>query len=121
MNDMKNFIHNAGHELKTPISVIDSNLQLIDDLKTYDKEMNLEMRNEIKRLNSLLDSLIKLSDIKNFTKTEKINLKSIITEIINEFKLKTDKKNIKINLDISKNININTKQDYLYMFLSNII
>ena len=36
--DMKNFIHNAGHELKTPISVIHSNIQLIDDVKIYDKK-----------------------------------------------------------------------------------
>jgi signal transduction histidine kinase len=37
---MKNFIHNAGHELKTPIAVIDSNLQLLDDTKKYDAEMS---------------------------------------------------------------------------------
>jgi his kinase A (phosphoacceptor) domain len=60
---MKNFIHNAGHELKTPISVIDSNIQLLLDMKTYDEEMILELKTEILKLNSLLQSLINLSDI----------------------------------------------------------
>jgi len=60
---MKNFIHNAGHELKTPIAVIDSNIQLLLDMKTYDDSMMLELKEEVLKLNSLLDSLIKLSDI----------------------------------------------------------
>jgi his kinase A (phosphoacceptor) domain len=60
---MKNFIHNAGHELKTPIAVIDSNIQLLRDMKTYDDSMMLELKEEVLKLNSLLDSLIKLSDI----------------------------------------------------------
>ncbi|MBT3726761.1 hypothetical protein HOG21_03530 [bacterium] len=63
MKDMNNFIHNAGHELKTPISVIDSNIQFIKDVKKYDESMLDEMKNETKKLNSLIDSLIKLSDI----------------------------------------------------------
>jgi his kinase A (phosphoacceptor) domain len=63
MSDMKNFIHNAGHELKTPIAVIDSNIQLLRDMKTYDDSMMIELKEEVLKLNSLLDSLIKLSDI----------------------------------------------------------
>jgi signal transduction histidine kinase len=36
---MHDFIHNAGHELKTPIAIIDSNLQLIKQTKKFDKEL----------------------------------------------------------------------------------
>jgi signal transduction histidine kinase len=52
---MSNFIHNAGHELKTPISVIDSNIQLIDDMKIYNPEMTKELKIEVLRLNSIID------------------------------------------------------------------
>ena len=55
MDDMQNFIHNAGHELKTPIAVIDSNLQLLSKLKKQDPELVSESRSELQRLDSLVE------------------------------------------------------------------
>jgi signal transduction histidine kinase len=118
---MNDFIHNAGHELKTPLSVIDSNIQLIDDMKVYDKEMTKELKSEVIRLNSLIDSLVKLSDIDVFKKTDNVNLKNIIDEIINDFKFKISENNIEIKINVAKNITIKANKDYLYIFLSNII
>ena len=121
ISDMKNFIHNAGHELKTPISVIDSNIQLLLDMKTYDEEMILELKTEILKLNSLLQSLINLSDIWSFRNVEKVDLNDIVEEILKSFSEKIQEKNIKINKNIKKNIFIMANRDYLYIFLSNII
>jgi len=121
MDDMKNFIHNAWHELKTPISVIDSNLQLLDDIKKYDSSMNNEMRLEIKKLNSLIDVLVNLSDLDSFKKIEKNNLLDIILEIEKNFKSKINEKKLKLNINIKKDITIEWNKTYFYMFLSNII
>ncbi len=121
MQDMKNFIHNAWHELKTPISVIDSNIQLIDDMKTYDADMTKELKNEVLRLNSIIDGLIKLSNIDLLKNIESNNLKDSIEDIVREFKHKINEKNIKVNIDISKDVNIKANKDYLYIFFSNII
>ena len=121
LRDMKDFIHNAWHELKTPLSVIDSNIQLIDDMKVYDKEMTKELKQEVIRLNSLIDSLVNLSDIDVFKNTEEVNLKNIIDEIINDFKLKILDNNIDVNVNLIKSIKIKAHKDYLYIFLSNII
>ena len=117
ISDMKNFIHNAGHELKTPISVIDSNIQLLLDMKTYDEEMILELKTEILKLNSLLQSLINLSDIWSFRNVEKVDLNDIVEEILKSFSEKIQEKNIKINKNIKKNIFIMANRDYLYIFL----
>jgi len=121
MKDMKNFIHNAGHELKTPISVIDSNIQLIDDIKKYDADMTKELKNEVLRLNSIIDWLIKLSNIDLFKDIVNNDLKTSIELIVNEFKFKITEKKLKINIDLPDNINIKSSKDYFYIFLSNII
>lgn len=121
IKDMKNFIHNAGHELKTPISVIDSNLQLIDDIKIYDPQMIWEMKNEVKRLNSLIDSLIDLSDIDAFKDLENLNLKETLEEIISWFKFKIQEKDLKIEIDLWEEIIVKANKNYFYIFLSNLI
>ncbi len=121
MKDMKNFIHNAGHELKTPISVIDSNIQLIDDLKIYDPVMTKELKDEVIRLNSIIDSLIRLSNLDLFKNIEKNSLHNSISHIIKEFNFKISEKNIITSINIDKNIKIKANKDYFYIFLSNII
>ena len=121
IEDMKNFVHNAGHELKTPLSVIDSNLQIAQDVKKYDKEMIGENRAEIKKLNSLLDSLIQLSDIDSLKSKQKVHLKTLIEEVIEDHKEKASEKKIDITTDISNEITVESHRDYLYILVSNII
>nr|MDD3720670.1 HAMP domain-containing sensor histidine kinase [Candidatus Gracilibacteria bacterium] len=121
IKEMSDFIHNVGHELKTPISVIDSNIQLINDMKTYDKEMTIELKNEVIRLNSLIDSLINLTNIDTLKDSEEINLKDAIGEVINEFKYKISEKKIEVKINIPKTSFVNTNKSYFFMFLSNII
>jgi signal transduction histidine kinase len=60
---MNDFVHNAGHEFKTPLSVIDSNTQLILEKNEFDNEMIQEIKLETLKLNSLIDSLINLTNI----------------------------------------------------------
>ncbi len=121
IKDMNDFIHNVGHELKTPLSVIDSDIQMIKDTKKYDKEMIQEIKNEIIKLNSLIDSLVKLSDINSFKNVSEINLSEIIKEILNDFSLKINEKNIIINCEIQEKVEVKANRDYFYMFLSNLI
>jgi len=85
MDDMKNFIHNAGHELKTPIAVVDSNLQLLAKLKNPDSELITESRSEVSRLNRLVESLVDLADISSQAKTKNIDIEKEISSILAEY------------------------------------
>lgn len=121
IKDMKDFVQNAGHELKTPISVIDSNIQIINEEKKYNPKMFKEIKQEVKKMNSLIDSLIKLSGIDNLEKVESVKLKSIIEEILDNMKSDINKKDLNIVVKITKDTEIRTSRNYLYIFLSNII
>ena len=121
IKDMNDFIHNAWHELKTPISVMDSNLQLMKDLKIYDEEMVVEMKKEVLRLNSLIETLVNLSNIDLLKNTETINLKETIDDIVWEFKFKIAEKKLNINVNLPKKLLIKANKDYFHIFLSNII
>gem|GEM_PF-6159013 len=61
---------------------MDSNLQLMKDLKIYDEEMVVEMKKEVLRLNSLIETLVNLSNIDLLKNTETINLKETIDDIV---------------------------------------
>jgi two-component system phosphate regulon sensor histidine kinase PhoR len=81
-----------------------------------------EMKNETKKLNSLIDSLIKLSDIWDLKWWKaKVNLKDLVNEILNKFKENISKKAIQVNVKIRKDILIEANRDYFYILLSNLI
>ncbi|MDD2871166.1 MAG: HAMP domain-containing sensor histidine kinase [Candidatus Gracilibacteria bacterium] len=119
--DMQDFIHNAGHELKTPISIIHSNLQLIRELKKFDEELVLEGINEINRLNHLIESLVELSNISGNVVNHKIDIGSEIEVIIKDYKTSADKKNITVNFKIYKTKILTINKQYFYILFSNLL
>lgn len=121
LRDMQDFIHNAWHELKTPISVIHSNLQLIKTTKVFEEDLVNEWLVEINRLNDLIESLVELSNISSSEKIEKINVETEIKEIINDFKVKAEGKNINIKFEIQSKKVLSANKQYFYILFSNLI
>ena len=56
----KRFITDAGHELKTPLTVIDANTEVIE-LESGETQWTKSIRNQVSRLSSLTQSLVELS------------------------------------------------------------
>jgi signal transduction histidine kinase len=121
LKSMQDFIHNAWHELKTPISIIHWNLQLLDELKKYDKKLINEWIKEIDRLNSLIDWLLELSNIDIPNWKEDINIKNEIEKIIKEYEYKLSKKAIKLSFVANYELILNINKQYFYILFTNLL
>ncbi len=72
MNTMSHFVHDAGHELKTPLAIVSGNLQILRDSKNPEKGLIEENIATILSMSNSLDGLLELADIKKSGKIEHI-------------------------------------------------
>lgn len=120
ISDMNDFIHNAWHELKTPLAVTSSNLQLLSQLKTYDPELVTSSIWEIKRMDQLIVWLSQLSDIQTFSHQEKFSLDDSIEQIISEYYSKIQNKNITVSKELEK-VSFFWNKTYFEILFSNLL
>lgn len=101
----KQFITNAGHELKTPLSVISANTEVLE-MMNGKNEWTESTVNQVKRLNMLISDLISLarSDEMNVEMDENINFSDISKEASENFKTVSSQQNKKIEYDIEPDI-----------------
>lgn len=111
----KLFIANASHELKTPLAIIQANMEALDVDKDNEKwKANIE--NEISHANKLVLDLLQLAKMdagsiaKN--KPEKVDLKTEIEKRIEMFKPKFGGEIIFKTTNYPKNFSL-VKQDFL--------
>jgi len=81
---MEQFVFNAGHELKTPLSVIKSHLQLSLAKKQYQKAIDESIK-EINKMNTLLDSLVNLSVIQYDENKEPVAVIQEVESIVSQY------------------------------------
>ena len=95
------FTSNVTHELKTPLTTISGFAELlsrgVEEDKT--KEFGEIIFKQSQRLRDLIDDILKISKIES--KSEKdftlIDLKAIASDLVNQFVIEADKKNIELN------------------------
>lgn len=121
LKDMDDFVHNASHEMKTPLSVISSNLQLVKRLKSYDENLVDNSVQEIKRIDSLIEWLTSLSSISSVKKIDVFLVWKEVWEIMKEFENILKEKNIKVTISINKDFYIKASRDYFYILFSNLL
>lgn len=119
----KNFSASASHELKTPLSIMKSSIQVLklSDKPTIEEyEENIEVIEEnIEKLIDIVNSLLLLtsSDTGLF---EKINIKDVTDKIILDYTNDLNSKNINIVNNIQE-CNINSNKALINCVFENII
>ena len=82
-SSQRNFINDASHELRTPITIIRGHLELMGDDPQEREETVALVTDELDRMSRFVDDLLLLAKAEqpNFLKPEKLDLAPLVTEI----------------------------------------
>ncbi len=126
------FIANVSHDLRTPLTVIKSYAEMINDFSGDNKEKREEhlqvIIGETNRLSSLVTDVLemtKLSANKTNLNIENINITKLVIQVLEKLKLPILDNKIKLTSNIEKNIFSNIDEgafnQVIYNFLLNAI
>ncbi|MDK0538793.1 HAMP domain-containing sensor histidine kinase [Clostridium perfringens] len=123
-NIRKRLTGDISHELKTPLTNIQSHLEaMIDGIWEPTEERLLSVKEEAERLSSLVSDMQKLNKYDESSiklKKDNVNISDIICFVIFQFSNLAKSKNIKIEYE-KKNINLYCDKDKITQALVNIL
>ena len=119
MEKQKQFITNAGHEMKTPLAIIQSNndtMALIHGENKY----NVHIRNQTKRLNVLMSNLLTLAKLDEEIPLPKetVNLSDVANELIPIYEEEAQTRNLRFHVEIEGNVIMQTNKDSFRQMLT---
>ena len=119
MEKQKQFITNAGHEMKTPLAIIQSNndtMALIHGENKY----NIHIRNQTKRLNVLMSNLLTLAKLDEEIPlpTETVNISEVANELLPVYMEDSQAHNLHFDVQIEPDIVIQTNKDSFRQMLT---
>lgn len=122
----KQFITNASHELKTPLTIISADLDIIE-MDNGKNEWSESIRDQITRLTNMTNQLVTLSklnedDVSNYPFAS-FSLSSIAKKVSESFITSFNKENISFSVEEDEDINYFGNQylieQLIYIFLDN--
>lgn len=120
----KRFVTNAAHELKTPLTIISANNELIDaQYSSLDETQAIDK--QVKKLTIMINNLTLLSKLdeedKNVDLKEKVDLTKLSNDLIEPFKVIFESRNIKFNFFVDDNCYIKGNTNLISQLLSLLI
>lgn len=124
------FVSNASHELKTPLSSIklmaDSIIQTPDIEMDYVREFLTDMNEEVERLNRIVNKLLYITKLDTLTENmsgplELINLKDVVVGVKKNLIPIAEMENKSLILNADEDILIMANKDILWQAIYNIV
>lgn len=117
----REFISNAGHELKTPLTVISANTEM-QEITGGETEWTKSNKDQIGRLTQLINNLISLTRLgeQPDLHIEKTDISTITTQTCQSFKNVMTQSELQLNINIQPNVNALVDKSF-YTELVNIL
>lgn len=120
----KKFTDHAAHELKTPLSVLKTQTQVL--LKTNDentrKELLVELVSGVDRVTRMVEQLLAFARLQNVLQAFKpVNFSLLITALIKEFEFQLHKKSITLHQNIQPGIELQAYDFALELMVKNLL
>jgi len=121
------FVSNASHELKTPLTILRGELELAlgsaESMEGFQSVLASSL-DEVIRLSNVVDALLEISKAESGRiklKLENNNISSILNEISQDIEILAENKQLQVALDIDDNVYARIDQSRFYQALLNII
>ena len=116
----KRFITDAGHDIKTPITIIDADREILE-MDIGENEWLEDIRRQTKRLTKLTNDLIYLSRMEEGTDIKELSsfsISNVCREEADSFSAVAMKRDLEITTEIEDNIDINGSEEDVRRLLS---
>ena len=123
----RQFLGEMAHEIKTPLSVMKSNSEIILSKVRSPKEYQVSIAQTLTQIDKLSNNMISLMDFAWAQSTDllktfkKVDLSQLLFEINNVALYVASPKNIKIESDIKEDVLVFGKEEKLYQAIYNIV
>lgn len=102
----KRFITDASHELKTPLTIIDANTEVLE-MESGESQWTKSTRKQIQRLSGLVQQLVtlaRLDEEKGLRDIAEFNLSEAVAESVQSYEALAQTKEKNLTLEIEENI-----------------
>lgn len=123
MERQKQFITDAGHELKTPVAIIMANTEAME-LCTGETKWSRNIREQAQRLSGLTQNLLTLAKIDESTfmeSIEQVSLTGTVNSVIDMFMEPAALKHILIEGDVQEGVELKANRDMMTRLISTLL
>lgn len=121
LDDMQNFIHDAGHELKTPLAVMRGNMQIMQAEENFDRDLLKQNVKNIDVMTKLIEWLRELAETGKSREKSSLALSAEVHKIIEQYRDFAKERKIKIDTDVKWALIIRANETELEMLIGNIL